>query len=56
MSEDGPFGTLGRNPLLIKVRKADSLPSLYSYGDDQKDAGGEGEVTAALEEGEDKVN
>ena len=35
--------------------KADSLPSFYSDGDNQEDAGREWKVTAALKEGEDKV-
>ena len=36
--------------------KTDSLPSLHSNGDDEEDAGGEGEVAAALHEGEDEVD
>ena len=41
---------------LVVIRIADSLPSLNSDGDDQEDAGREGEVTTALKEGEDKVD
>ena len=43
-------------PDLVEVRIADSLPSLYSDGDDEEDAGREGEVTTALKEGKDKVD
>ena len=32
------------------------MPSLYSDGDDEEDAGREGEVTTALKEGKDKGN
>ena len=38
------------------MRKADGMPSLNSDGDDQEDAGGEGEVAAALKEGENRVD
>ena len=34
---------------------ADSLPPLHRDGEDQEDAGGEGEVTTALEEWEDEL-
>ena len=36
----------------VVLGKADSLPPLNSDGDDQEDAGRQGEVTAALKEGE----
>ena len=38
------------------MRKADGMPSLNSDGDDQEDAGREGEVAAALKEGENRVD
>ena len=39
---------------LIEMREADSLPPFHSDGDDQEDADREGEVAAALKEGEDE--
>ena len=36
---------------LVEMRKADGMPSLNSDGDDQEDAGREGEVAEALKEG-----
>ena len=41
---------------LVEMRKADGMPSLNSDGDDQEDAGREGEVAAALKEGENRVD
>ena len=41
---------------MVKVRKANSLPSLNGDGDNQEDAGRKGKVTAAFKEWEDKVD
>ena len=37
---------------LVGEGEADGLPSLNGDGDDQEDGGGEGEVTRALQDGE----
>ena len=41
---------------LVKIGKADSLPSLNSDGDNQKNAGRESEMAATLKKWKDKVN
>ena len=41
---------------LIIIWKADSLPPLHCDGDDQEDAGGEGEVATAFKEWEDEAD
>ena len=42
-------------PDLVEVWVADGLPPLHRDGDDQEDAGREGEVTTALKEWEDEL-